>query len=171
MNKMFSKLSGIVTLSLLAILAGVGTYAYYATTKSGVVTANSLSWSFKAGANAGSVSTSNFTITIPDAYPGASGVIPIALSAAGSDVDVDYTIGIAMTSNANGALEFKKENASGAAVTLGPTALSGKLTKGTTGTVNLYWSWPYGAAADNSMAGKTTTFTFTITGKQAQPTE
>ena len=37
MNKKFSKLSGIVTLCLLAVLAGVGTYAYYATTKNGTM--------------------------------------------------------------------------------------------------------------------------------------
>lgn len=170
MNKMFSKLSGIVTLCLLATLAGVGTYAYYATTFSGKVTAKAVSWSFKAGSSASSVGTSNYTVTIEDAYPGASGTIPIALSAAGSGVDVNYTIGIAMTSNPNSALVFKKENASGSTVTLGTSAITGKLTKNTTSTINLYWEWPYGTSADNSMQGKTTTFTFTITGKQVNPT-
>ena len=166
MNKKFSKLSGLVTLSLLAIWAGVGTYAYYATTKNAKVNANSLSWSFKAGATTSSVDTKNFTITISDAQPGTSGTIPINLSASGSDVDVDYTIGIKMTSNPNTALNFKKENSSGTTITLGDSALTGTLIKNTSTTVNLYWEWPYGTTADNSMAGKDTTFTFTITGKQ-----
>ena len=73
MNKKFSKLSGIVTLCLLAVLAGVGTYAYYATTKNGTLNATSLSWSFKAGASADKVDTKDFTITIPDAQPGSNG--------------------------------------------------------------------------------------------------
>lgn len=170
MNKKFSKLSGIVTVCLLAILAGVGTYAYYATTIAGNLTAQSLSWSFKAGANAESVNTEAFTITIPDAYPGAHGTIPIALSATGSGVDVDYTIDITMSENPNNALKFKKESASGENVTLGTSALSGRLTKDTSNVVNLYWEWPYGESADNSMQGKVTKFTFTITGKQVQPT-
>lgn len=169
MNKKFSKLSGIVTLCLLAVLAGVGTYAYYATTKNGTLNATSLSWSFKAGASAGEVNTKDFTITIPDAQPGSNGVIPIALSAAGSGVDVEYTIDISMITNPNTALNFKKENASGDAVTLGTGALTGTLTKDTSDTINLYWEWPYGETADNSMAGKNTTFKFTITGKQKNP--
>lgn len=169
MKNKFSKLSGLVTLSLLAIWAGVGTYAYYATTKNGTLNATSLSWSFKAGTSSSSVDTKTFTITIPDAQPGSSGTIPITLSAAGSGVDVNYTIGIKMTANANSALTFKKENASGTTVTLGDSALTGTLTKNTSTTVNLYWEWPYGTSADNSMAGKKTTFTFTITGKQKNP--
>lgn len=169
MNKKFSKLSGIVTLCLLAVLAGVGTYAYYATIKNGTLNATSLSWSFKAGASADKVDTKDFTITIPDAQPGSNGVIPIALSAAGSGVDVEYTIDISMITNPNAALNFKKENASGDAVTLGTGALTGTLTKDTSDTINLYWEWPYGETADNSMAGKNTTFKFTITGKQKNP--
>ena len=169
MNKRFSKLSGIVTLCLLAILAGVGTYAYYATTKTGAIGAKSLSWSFKAGANADSVDTKNFTVTIDDAQPGTSGTIPITLSAVGSGVDVDYTIDISMTENPNSELVFKKENSSGDAVTLGDSALSGRITANTSTTVTLYWEWPYGDKANNELAGKNTTFTFTITGKQKNP--
>ena len=128
-----------------------------------------MSWSFKAGASADKVDTKDFTITIPDAQPGSNGVIPIALSAAGSGVDVEYTIDISMITNPNAALNFKKENASGDAVTLGTGALTGTLTKDTSDTINLYWEWPYGETADNSMAGKNTTFKFTITGKQKNP--
>lgn len=169
MNKKFSKLSGIVTMCLLAVLAGVGTYAYYATTKSGTLNTRALSWKFAAGASADTVDTKDFTITIPAAAPGESGTIPIALSAVGSEVDVDYTVDIIMTTNPNAALIFKKESAAGTAVTLGNGVFTGTLTAGTADTVNLYWEWPYGEVADNSMAGKVTTFTFTITGKQAKP--
>lgn len=161
MNKLFSKTSGIITICLLVLLAGVGTYAYYASTVTGNATASSLAWSFKANTKSDS-----FTVTIPNAYPGATGSIPITLSAVGSGVDVSYTIDASMTTNPNAELKFYSDNGRTKALTLGNNCLSGTITAGQTIDATIYYSWPYGTTANNSMAGKTTTFTFTVTGKQ-----
>ena len=161
MNKLFSKTSGIVTVCLLVLLAGVGTYAYYASTITGTVTANSLAWSFKVNNQ-----TSTFTVSLPNAYPGATGSIPITLSAVGSGVDVSYTIDASMSENPNAELSFYSDSGRTKALTLGPGCLTGTITAGTTQDATIYYTWPYGTTANNSMAGKTTTFTFTVTGKQ-----
>ena len=162
MNKLFSKTSGIVTVCLLVLLAGVGTYAYYASTITGTVTANSLAWSFKVNNQ-----TSTFTVSLPNAsYPGARGSIPITLSAVGSGVDVSYTIDASMTTNPNAELKFYSDSGRTKALTLGTGCLTGTITAGQTKDVTIYYTWPYGTTANNSMAGKTTTFTFTVTGKQ-----
>ena len=161
MNKLFSKTSGIVTVCLLVLLAGVGTYAYYASTITGTVTANLLAWSFKVNDE-----TNTFTVSLPNAYPGATGSIPITLSAAGSGVDVSYTIDASMTTNPNAELLFYSDSGRSKALKLGNGCLTGTITAGQTKDATIYYSWPYGTTANNSMAGKTTTFTFTVTGKQ-----
>lgn len=161
MNKLFSKTSGIVTVCLLVLLAGVGTYAYYASTITGTVTANSLAWSFKVNEE-----KNTFTVSLPNAYPGATGSIPITLSAVGSGVDVSYTIDASMTANPNAELKFYSDSGRSKALTLGNGCLTGTITAGQTKDVTIYYTWPYGTTANNSMAGKTTTFTFTVTGKQ-----
>ncbi len=161
MNKLFSKTSGIVTVCLLVLLAGVGTYAYYASTVTGTVAVNSLAWSFQVNNEA-----STFTVSLPNAYPGATGSIPITLSAVGSGVDVSYSINATMTANPNGELLFYSDSGRTKALTLGNNCLSGTITAGETKDATIYYSWPYGTTANNSMAGKTTTFTFTVTGKQ-----
>ena len=163
MNKLFSKTSGIVTVCLLVLLAGVGTYAYYASKVTGTATASSLAWSFKVNDEA-----STFTVSLPNpnAYPGATGSIPITLSAVGSGVDVSYTIDASMTTNPNGELKFYSDSGRSKALTLGNGCLTGTITAGQTKDVTIYYTWPYGTTANNSMAGKTTTFTFTVTGKQ-----
>lgn len=161
MNKLFSKTSGIITICLLVLLAGVGTYAYYASTVTGTATASSLAWSFKVNEE-----TNTFTVSLPNAYPGATGSIPITLSAVGSGVDVSYTIDASMTTNPNGELKFYSDSGRSKSLTLGPGCLTGTITAGQTKDVTIYYTWPYGTTANNSMAGKTTTFTFTVTGKQ-----
>lgn len=161
MNKLFSKTSGIITICLLVLLAGVGTYAYYASKVTGTATASSLAWSFKANEQ-----TSSFTVSLDDAYPGAVGSIPITLSAVGSEVDVSYTIDASMTTNPNAELKFYSDSGRSKALTLGNGCLTGTITAGQTRDVTIYYTWPYGSTANNSMAGKTTTFTFTVTGKQ-----
>ena len=161
MNKLFSKTSGIITICLLVLLAGVGTYAYYASTVTGTATASSLAWSFKVNEE-----TNTFTVSLPNAYPGATGSIPITLSAVGSGVDVSYTIDASMTTNPNGELKFYSDSGRSKALTLGNGCLTGTITAGQTKDVTIYYTWPYGSTANNSMAGKTTTFTFTVTGKQ-----
>lgn len=161
MNKLFSKTSGIVTVCLLVLLAGVGTYAYYASAITGTVTANSLAWSFKVNDQ-----TTAFTVSLPNAYPGATGSIPITLSAVGSGVDVSYTIDASMSENPNAELSFYSDSGRTEALTLGNGCLTGTITAGQTKDVTIYYTWPYGTTANNSMAGKTTTFTFTVTGKQ-----
>lgn len=161
MNKLFSKTSGIVTVCLLVLLAGVGTYAYYASTVTGTVAVNSLAWSFQVNNEA-----STFTVSLPNAYPGATGSIPITLSAVGSGVDVSYSINATMTANPNGELLFYSDSGRTKALTLGNNCLSGTIRAGETKDATIYYSWPYGTTANNSMAGKTTTFTFTVTGKQ-----
>lgn len=161
MNKLFSKTSGIITICLLVLLAGVGTYAYYASTVTGTATASSLAWSFKVNEE-----TNTFTVSLPNAYPGATGSIPITLSAVGSGVDVSYTIDASMTTNPNGELKFYSDSGRSKALTLGNGCLNGTITAGQTKDVTIYYTWPYGSTANNNMAGKTTTFTFTVTGKQ-----
>ena len=163
MNKLFSKTSGIITICLLVLLAGVGTYAYYASTVTGTATASSLAWSFKVNDQA-----STFTVSLPNpnAYPGATGSIPITLSAVGSGVNVSYTIDASMTTNPNAELKFYSDSGRTKALTLGNGCLTGTITAGQTKDVTIYYTWPYGTTANNSMAGKTTTFTFTVTGKQ-----
>lgn len=161
MNKLFSKTSGIITICLLVLLAGVGTYAYYASTVTGTATASSLAWSFKVNEE-----TNTFTVSLPNAYPGATGSIPITLSAVGSGVDVSYTIDASMTTNPNGELKFYSDSGRSKALTLGNGCLTGTITAGQTKDVTIYYTWPYGSTANNNMAGKTTTFTFTVTGKQ-----
>lgn len=161
MNKLFSKTSGIVTVCLLVLLAGVGTYAYYASTVKGTLTTKSLAWSFKVNNQA-----STFTVSLPNSYPGATGSIPITLSAVGSGVDVSYTVDASMTTNPNAELLFYSDSGRKKALTLGKGCLTGTITAGETKDVTIYYSWPYGTTANNSMSGKTTTFTFTVTGKQ-----
>ncbi|MBQ4634393.1 MAG: hypothetical protein IJB71_03500 [Bacilli bacterium] len=171
----------IITFAIILFLLGlilvfVGTYAYYQRTITGTVIGTVSTWSFKANNSATSFNvtlvpngnaTSNSTMA-----PGTSGSFSVVLSAAASELPVDYVITFSNFSNIPTNLVFYTDAAHTSQVDLQAVGytLSDTLLSEASATETWYWEWPYGTtesvAVDNADANKVVSFTITVVGTQ-----
>lgn len=188
-ERKFSGLSLTVIALLLVAIVGTGVYAYYASQATGTTTVRSLKYAFQVkGGETANVQNATFTVTLnPNTIqPGTQVAIPVELSNDGSEVAVDYTVGIkyaegsetitnldfCLVSTPNGECAAAKEiGAKDGAYT---NAYSGTLAVGAAAkTETIYLTWPYGEAGsavqDTADMNKTVTLSIEVKGQQADP--
>jgi len=182
-NKNFSGLSLSVIALLLVVLVGTGVYAYYASEATGTAAVRALRYAFTAN-TADTVEEDTFTLTVDSSkfQPGTAIAVPVALSAAGSEVGVVYTVSARY---AGGSETITNLDVCTAAAPAGVCPEGKDLALGTdyiqvaTGTIgagssadaNFYLAWPYGTdASDTADQGKTITLEVKVTGQQVRPT-
>ena len=170
-----------VALSLVTACLLGGTMAKYVTEVTGTGSATVAKWNFKA--NGG---TESFDVALTDATqagvaankiaPGAKGSFDIAMSAADSEVGVDYTIAFSGTDNLPTGLKFYSDAAGNTVITEFDAVSTGTIAAAGTKKETIYWSWPTtgsdvnDTAAGTAADGAAKTFTIKVTGTQQKPT-
>ena len=185
-NKKFSGLSLTVIALLLVAIVGTGVYAYYASQATGTANVRSLKYAFQVeGGDTLTTDGQTFEVTLtPNTIqPGTQVAIPVTVSATGSEVAVDYTIGVkyadgsevipnldlCLTSAANGECEsaLTINEAAGEYATVA----TGNLAAGAAETTKTFYvTWPYGTDdSDTAYMNKTVTLSIEVKGQQARP--
>ena len=164
----------VIALLVVAIL-GTGVYAYYQTQMTATGTMHAKAWVFKVKGNNNSELSDTFDDTIADLQPGSSGSYKITIDATGTEVDLDYLVDIAYSNNSATIANLKfYSDANYQTELLGDGKISGSINAGDstkTKDVYIYYKWPYesNSAQDTADAGKTVSFTITVTGTQKKP--
>ena len=128
-----------ISIAILVLAVGIafGTYAYYQTTISGIISGNVASWSFKANGE-----TSSFNLDFGSLYPGVSGTYNIELSAEYSELDVYYELYLEDHHQLNNNLYLDSEHWQNFSA-YSYAGIYGVIPAGSKITVPIYLYWPY----------------------------
>lgn len=181
-KKSYASRLGVLAVALTLVTACLlgGTMAKYVTEVTGTGSATVAKWSFTANEK-----TDKFDVALTDTTqtgvatgkiaPGAKGSFDIDMSAAGSEVGVDYTIAFSDTTNLPAGLKFYSDADGKSEITELSAVSTGTIEADKTEKVTIYWSWPTtGDDSSDTTVGKAAngvakTFTITVTGKQQTP--
>ena len=146
-----------IVLLVLAIGVAVGTYAYYQSSVSGTVGGTVLAWDCDLGSSG--VQTNTFT----GMYPGSSGSITFNVK---SSITADFQVKITGFSNMNSGthanLKLYKESGHTNVITTSTNDLTGSISSnGGTGSLTIYYYWPYGTASE-TYSSAVPSFTYQI---------
>lgn len=173
----------VIAALLLLVGIGIGTYAIYKASATGNATVSTAAFVVKA--NDTNIETGSFTFSASDISwtttnsavsgkiaPGATGTITLEIDATGSEVDVDYTVGIGTilvdgVANSNSAFTVTGATSADASGTISYSTTANAMKK--TITLNVVWTATDEATqntTDLSMDGIDITIPVTVTAQQ-----
>lgn len=154
-----------IILFAFSVFFTIRTYAAFRTTVAATGKLRTAAWSFKANGT-----PSSFSTDLGELFPGASGNFEVRLSAAGSDVPVEYIITFENPVNIPENLHFYQDEDKQIEIDLDGGTMAGSLPKGTERIITVFYNWPSGNEAEAVNDGLVS-FDMTIVGYQENPEE